>query len=54
MVDLASFVCPPGERCLEEVDGTDLRPDGLHFQEEGAELVNRWLVPRALEAAGVS
>jgi peptidoglycan/LPS O-acetylase OafA/YrhL len=53
VVDLASFVCPPGEACLEQLDGVDLRPDGLHFQDEGAALVNRWLVPRVLEAAGL-
>ena len=53
VVDLASFVCPPGERCLERIDGADLRPDGLHFQDEGAAAVNRWLVPRALAAAGL-
>ncbi len=51
VVDLASFVCPEPDRCLEEVDGIDLRPDALHFTGPSAELVNRWLVPRALAAA---
>ncbi|MEZ5183469.1 MAG: hypothetical protein R2702_16580 [Acidimicrobiales bacterium] len=54
VVDLAAFVCPPGEACKERVDGVDLRPDGLHFQDEGAAHVLRWLIPRALEAAGLS
>jgi len=54
VVDLAAFVCPPGEACKERVDGVDLRPDGLHFQGPGAAYVLRWLIPRTLEAAGLS
>ena len=53
VVDLASHICPPGRECLTHLDGADLRPDGLHFQDEGAAVVNRWLVPKVLEAAGV-
>ncbi|MCB1039796.1 MAG: acyltransferase [Acidimicrobiales bacterium] len=53
VVDLASFVCPPGEECEQEVDGVDLREDGLHFQGEGARYINRWLVPEVLAAAGL-
>lgn len=52
VVDLASFVCPPGEECRSRIDGVDLREDGLHFQGEGAALINEWLVPQVLEASG--
>lgn len=51
LVDLAAFVCPPGDHCKEKVDGVDLRPDGLHFEGPGAAYVARWLVPRVLAAA---
>lgn len=54
LVDLASYVCPTPTRCLDQIDGIDLRPDGLHFKDASAALVNRWLVPRALAAANSS
>jgi peptidoglycan/LPS O-acetylase OafA/YrhL len=51
VVDLASFVCPPTQtKCLEKVDGADLRPDGLHFTGPGAAYVAQWLVPRILSS----
>lgn len=50
-VDLAGWICPAPDRCLEEIDGVDLRPDTVHFEGPGAELVNRWLIPRAITAA---
>ena len=51
VVDLAGFVCPPDQPCLQEADGVNLRTDGLHFRDEGAAYVNRWLIPRVLVAA---
>ncbi len=54
LVDLASMVCPQPDRCLDRLDGADLRPDTLHFQGPGAAVVNRWLVPRVLEQVGSS
>lgn len=48
MIDLTKLVCPH-RRCLSEVDGSTLRPDGLHFQGEGADVVTRWLVPQLRE-----
>jgi peptidoglycan/LPS O-acetylase OafA/YrhL len=50
-VDLAGYVCPP-EGCQVEIDGVKLRGDGVHYRNEGAETIARWLVPRVLEAAG--
>jgi len=51
VVDLASFVCPPGHECQTHIDGVDLRPDGRHFEGDGARLVNEWLMPRVVAAA---
>jgi peptidoglycan/LPS O-acetylase OafA/YrhL len=46
VIDLASYICPPGEPCKEEIDGSDLREDGLHFKGPGARAVNNWLIPQ--------
>lgn len=46
VIDLASYICPPGEPCKTEIDGVDLREDGLHFQGAGARAVNNWLIPQ--------
>ncbi|MFN8018202.1 MAG: acyltransferase family protein [Acidimicrobiales bacterium] len=51
VVDLASYVCPTGQDCKTHIGDADLRPDGLHFQGDGAAAINRWLVPRVLAAA---
>ncbi|MEZ5169429.1 MAG: acyltransferase family protein [Acidimicrobiia bacterium] len=50
IVDLRARVCPDGE-CHEYEQGVKLRPDGLHFEDEGARIIARWLVPEALAAA---
>jgi hypothetical protein len=42
LVDLFSYVCPKGE-CRSKIDGVTLRPDGLHYDGAGADLVARWL-----------
>ncbi|XXX75437.1 acyltransferase family protein [Sorangium sp. So ce134] len=42
-VDLARFVCPSRE-CRTRVGGAVLRPDGTHFQGEGARIAVRWLL----------
>jgi hypothetical protein len=43
-IDLGSFVCPNGPDCVEEVNGVKLRPDGLHYEGPGADIVSRWLL----------
>jgi len=35
ILDLAAMVCPGGE-CVREHDGVELRPDGVHYDMEGA------------------
>jgi lysophospholipase L1-like esterase len=44
LVDLHGFVCPNGPSCVEDVSGIPLRPDGLHFDGAGADIVARWLL----------
>lgn len=45
-IDLAHRVCPNGafRNALDGVD--DIRPDGLHFSDPGADLVAAWLGPQ--------
>ncbi len=43
-IDLADFICPPGQDCITQVDGVTLRPDGLHYVGPGADVVARWLL----------
>jgi len=43
-VDLRSFICPTGPDCIEQVDGVSLRPDGIHYEGPGADIVARWLL----------
>ncbi|WP_426574104.1 acyltransferase family protein [Aquihabitans sp. McL0605] len=51
VIDLASYVCPSDDRCLTEIDGADLRPDGQHFEGPGAAAVNNWLIPQVTAIA---
>ncbi|HWJ98651.1 MAG TPA: SGNH hydrolase domain-containing protein, partial [Acidimicrobiales bacterium] len=51
IIDLASYICPPGEACKTEIDGVDLREDGLHFTGAGARAVNNWLIPQVTAIA---
>ena len=44
VIDLRRLICPTGTDCTSKIDGIDLRPDGLHFTGEGAEVVARWLL----------
>ncbi len=45
-VDLAHYVCPIQGQCHNEIDGTTLRPDGVHYKGPGARLIARWLLPQ--------
>lgn len=47
VVDLGEYVCPRGT-CHDSIDGAELRPDGLHFEGEGAAIVSRWLTRQLL------
>jgi peptidoglycan/LPS O-acetylase OafA/YrhL len=50
LVDLHDFLCADGYR--ESLDGVRLRTDGLHFGEQGAAVVWRWLGPQLMRLAG--
>ena len=54
VIDLASYVCPPKEACKTEIDGVDLREDGLHFQGAGARAINNWLIPQVTAIVAAS
>jgi peptidoglycan/LPS O-acetylase OafA/YrhL len=43
LVDLFAYVCPHGA-CRTEQNGVVLRPDGLHYEGRGGEIVARWLL----------
>jgi hypothetical protein len=44
LIDLSSFVCPDASTCTDIVGGITLRPDGLHYEGPGADVVARWLL----------
>ncbi len=44
VVDLGGWVCPAADRCVREVGGVNLRPDGVHFEGEGAALAAAWVL----------
>jgi len=53
LVDLERFICRRGPtRCLTRLDGVLLRPDGLHYRDESARLVARWLT-REMDRIGM-
>ena len=43
LVELGAYVCPE-HRCPPEINGVTLRPDGLHYEHRGAQLVAGWLL----------
>jgi len=51
LVDLADWTCPEWPACRTQVDGVELRADGVHFNDEGAQVVARWMTPQLLAAA---
>ncbi len=45
VLDLAGWLCPTTE-CRREIDGQELRPDGVHFDGPGGEVVAGWILDR--------
>ena len=45
VIDAGNFVCPANE-CPDQIDGVTMRPDGLHYGDEGAKVLARWLAPQ--------
>jgi peptidoglycan/LPS O-acetylase OafA/YrhL len=55
LVDVNELVCPEPGACLEQLEGDDVRPDGLHFGDGPAgQEVARWVLERALAFADVT
>jgi lysophospholipase L1-like esterase len=46
LVDLNRFLDPDGQFTREARDVADARGDGVHFTDEGADLVGHWLAPQ--------
>jgi lysophospholipase L1-like esterase len=44
VIDLRGLICADRASCITEIDGIELRPDGLHFAGEGADIIARWLM----------
>jgi peptidoglycan/LPS O-acetylase OafA/YrhL len=43
LVDLFAYICPNG-KCRVKQNGVTLRPDGLHYEGPGGEIVATWLI----------
>ncbi len=46
VIDLQSYVCPAGDYTDLYLDGVKIRYDGVHFTEDGAAIVAKWLGPQ--------
>lgn len=49
-VDWGEFMCPGG-KFLEQLGGTEMRPDGTHLSTASAPIASRWLMPLVMSAA---
>jgi len=49
LIDLGGFLCP-GNECRDQIDGVEMRPDGLHYGSADARLVANWLAPQLRDA----
>ena len=45
-IDLNRFVCPDGTTCLTQLDGSELRSDGVHYRGRGAQIVAAWMLTK--------
>jgi peptidoglycan/LPS O-acetylase OafA/YrhL len=50
LVDIAGWVCPTVDTCKSRVDGVSLRPDGYHFEGDGAAVMLAWLTEQLFVA----
>lgn len=48
LVDLEAWLCPDDDGCRREVDGVEMRADGLHHRGDAAEVVARWMGPQVV------
>lgn len=52
LLDLQSLICPESQ-CIREIDGTELRPDGMHYSDDSATLIVPRIVKALFAALGV-
>ena len=52
VIDLDGWLCPGGE-CREQIDGTLVRSDGVHFHGPGGSVASHWLFEQVAEGAGL-
>ncbi len=43
-IDLNRFICPASSTCLTQLDGSELRSDGVHYRGQGAQKVAAWML----------
>jgi len=47
ILPIDDWTCPPpGDACIEVVDGVTLRDDGIHYRAGGEDVAARWVVPQ--------
>src|SRR4029078_9452561 len=48
MADLFAWICPTLDAyCATHINGVTLRPDGVHFREDSAQILAAWLIAQA-------
>lgn len=52
-IDFGAYLCPGGEP-REQINGVNMRYDGVHFSAEGSTEVWRWLAPKVRKAVKTS
>ena len=53
-IDLGERLCPGGKFVNTLLGVDDIRPDGLHFSDPGADVVSGWLGPQLMRQPGAS
>jgi peptidoglycan/LPS O-acetylase OafA/YrhL len=51
LVPLGEWVCPVPGRCLDQRQGVELRPDGVHLRDWSAILAWQWMAPQLFDPA---
>ena len=52
VLDLGRYLCPAtSDPCHEQINGVTIRDDGLHYGEDGARIVAKWLTPQLRQLA---
>ena len=49
-IDMGPWLCPGGT-FKEQIDGVEMRPDGVHFSDESAPIAWQWLGPKIIDFA---